>query len=265
METSSQANGKKCHGMKLLGRIAVVTGAGQGIGRGIVEAFACEGADVVISDIRIDERTDRLARHVEEIGRRALVVQGDVSKRQDVERVLDAAWKEFGYADILVNNAGIETIVPFTELTDEQWEDVTNINLKGEWMFAQSFCRRLIAEKRPGSIVNIGSIQAARVLPGRTHYAPTKLAIEALTRNISAEVGSHGIRVNCIHPGLIDTPMIRWVLEDENILPVLKAQISLGRPGLPVEVGRVAAFLASDEASYVTGQSLYIDGGWVGK
>lgn len=251
--------------MKLLGRIAVVTGAGQGIGRGIVEAFASEGADVVISDLRVDERTDRLAQYVEETGRRALVVQGDVSKRQDVERVLDAAWKEFGYADVLVNNAGIETIVPFTELTDEQWDDVTNVNLKGEWMFAQSFCRRLIEEKRPGSIVNIGSIQAARVLPGRTHYAPSKLAVEGLTRNMSAEVGAYGIRVNCIHPGLIDTPMISWVLEDENILPVLKAQISLGRPGLPLEVGRVAAFLASDEASYVTGQSLYVDGGWVGK
>jgi glucose 1-dehydrogenase/3-oxoacyl-[acyl-carrier protein] reductase len=103
------------------------------------------------------------------------------------------------------------------------------------------------------------------VLPGRTHYAPSKLAIEALTRNISAEVGAHGIRVNCIHPGLIDTPMIRWVLESPDILPHVVGQISLGRPGLPCEVGTVAAFLASDEAAYVTGQSLYVDGGWVGK
>ncbi len=103
------------------------------------------------------------------------------------------------------------------------------------------------------------------MLPGRTHYAPTKLAIEALTRNISAEVGSHGIRVNCIHPGLIDTPMIRWVMESPDILPQVVAQISLGRPGLPEDIGRAAAFLASNEASYITGQSLYVDGGWVGK
>jgi len=198
-------------------------------------------------------------------GRRAIVVAGDVSQRADVERLFDAAWSEFGAVDVLVNNAGIETIVPFTELTDKQWEDVTNTNLKSEWMCSQSFCKRLIAEGRRGSVINIGSIQAARVLPGRTHYAPSKLAIEALTRNISAEVGVHGIRVNCIHPGLIDTPMIRWVLESPDILPHVVAQISLGRPGLPCEVGSVAAFLASEEAGYVTGQSLYVDGGWVGK
>lgn len=251
--------------MKLKGRIAIVTGAGQGIGRGIAEAFANEGADVVINDLVVDSRTDEVRSNIESKGSRCAVVAGDVSKRIDVERIFDETWKQLGPADILVNNAGIETIVPFTELTDEQWEAVTDTNLKSEWMCAQSFCKRLIAEKRKGSIINIGSIQAARVLPGRTHYAPSKLAVEALTRNISAEVGVHGIRVNCIHPGLIDTPMIRWVLESPDILPHVIGQISLGRPGLPCEVGAAAAFLASDEASYITGQSLYVDGGWAGK
>jgi NAD(P)-dependent dehydrogenase (short-subunit alcohol dehydrogenase family) len=251
--------------MKLKGKIAVVTGAGQGIGRGIAEAFAEEGADVVINDLTADDRTEEVARNIQGKGRRALVVPGDVTKREDVERIFDRAWEELGPVDILANNAGIETIIPFTEITDQQWDEVTQTNLKSEWMCSQALCRRLIAEGRKGSIINIGSIQAARVLPGRTHYAPSKLAIEALTRNISAEVGVHGIRVNCIHPGLIDTPMIRWVLESPDILPHVVAQISLGRPGLPCEVGVVAAFLASDEASYVTGQSLYVDGGWVGK
>jgi glucose 1-dehydrogenase/3-oxoacyl-[acyl-carrier protein] reductase len=155
--------------------------------------------------------------------------------------------------------------VPFLELTDKQWEDVTNVNLKAGWMCSQTFCKRAVQEGRKGAIVNIGSIQAARVLPGRTHYAPTKLAVEAMTRNVSAEVGQYGIRVNCIHPGLIDTPMIRWVLESPDILPNVLAQISLGQPGKPREIGQVAAFLASDEASYITGQSIYVDGGWVGK
>ncbi|HEY0163536.1 MAG TPA: 3-oxoacyl-ACP reductase family protein [Edaphobacter sp.] len=251
--------------MKLKGKIAIVTGAGQGIGRGIAEAFADEGADVVINDLTADARTEEVATYIRSKGRRALVVAGNVTKREDIEHLFDTAWKEMGPADILVNNAGIETIIPFTEITDQQWEDVTNTNLKSEWMASQTFCKRLIAEGRKGSIVNIGSIQAARVLPGRTHYAPSKLAVEALTRNISAEVGSHGIRVNCIHPGLIDTPMISWVLQSPDILPLVEAQISLGRPGKPSEVGTVAAFLASDEAAYVTGQSLYVDGGWVGK
>ena len=250
--------------MKLRGKIALVTGAGQGIGRGIAEVFAEEGADVVIADICTGERTEAVAETIRGKGRRALVVKADVSKRADVDRMFEEA-QQLGPVDILVNNAGIETIVPFLELTDKQWDDVTNINLKGEWMCAQAFCKRAIAEGRSGAVVNIGSIQAGRVLPGRTHYAPAKLAIEALTRNISAELGLQNIRVNCIHPGLIDTPMVRWVMESPDILPHVMAQISLGRPGLPEEIGRAAAFLASDEASYITGQSLYVDGGWVAK
>ena len=111
----------------------------------------------------------------------------------------------------------------------------------------------------------IGSIQAGKVLPGRTHYAPTKLGLEALTRNMSAEITPFGIRVNCIHPGLIETPMTDWVMKRPDLLSGVLGQISMGRPGQPCEIGTVAAFLASDEASYLTGQSFYVDGGWVGK
>ena len=123
----------------------------------------------------------------------------------------------------------------------------------------------MIAAKRAAVIVNIGSVQAGKVLPGRTHYAPTKLGLEALTRNMSAEMTPLGIRVNCIHPGLFDTDMTAWVMKRPDLLPGILAQISLGRAGDPRECGTVAAFLASEEASYVTGQSFYVDGGWVGK
>jgi glucose 1-dehydrogenase/3-oxoacyl-[acyl-carrier protein] reductase len=251
--------------MRLKGKVAVVTGAGQGIGRGIAEVFAKEGADVVVNDIQLDSRTEKIAGEIRKLGLRALVIQGDVSKRGDLERLFAEAWQQLGPIDILVNNAGIETIVPFTELTDQQWEDVVHVNLKGGWMAAQILCKRLIAEGRQGSIVNIGSIQAGRVLPGRTHYAPSKLAVEALTRNMSAEVGPYGIRVNCVHPGLIDTPMTSWVMNSPDILPDVIAQISLGRTGTPCDIAKAVAFLASDDASYITGQSLYVDGGWVGK
>src|SRR5580698_1898511 len=218
--------------MRLKGKVALVTGAGQGIGKGIAEVFAKEGADIVINDICTGDRTDAVASTIRSLGRRAHVVKADVSKRADVERMFEEA-QALGPIDILVNNAGIETIVPFLELTDQQWEDVTNVNLRSGWMCSQTFCKRAIQQGRKGAIVNIGSIQAARVLAGRTHYAPSKLAIEAMTRNVSAEVGAHGIRVNCIHPGLIDTPMTSWVMKSAEILPQVVAQISLGRPGTP--------------------------------
>ena len=249
----------------LSGRVALVTGASRGIGAAIALALADAGADVAVNYRERATQADSVAAAIIAMGRRAVAVAADVSDSEAVGAMVRSVTERLGPIDILVNNAGIETIVPFLELTDQQWEDVTNINLKAGWMCAQTFCRRAIQEGRTGAIVNIGSIQAARVLPGRTHYAPSKLAIEALTRNISAEVGLNGIRVNCIHPGLIDTPMIRWVLESPEILPQVVAQISLGHPGNPCDIGHAAAFLASDEARYVTGQSIYVDGGWVGK
>jgi glucose 1-dehydrogenase/3-oxoacyl-[acyl-carrier protein] reductase len=251
--------------MRLKGKKALVTGAGRGIGRGIAEVFADEGADVAINDVGGSKDADEVAGVIRSKGRKTATVIGDVSKRADVEAMIDKAWRDLGGLDILVNNAGIETIVPFLELTDEQWTRLVDVNLRGPWLCSQVFCRRAIGEQRKGSIVNIGSIQAAKVLPGRTHYAPAKLALEALTRNMSAEVTPQGIRVNCVHPGLIDTPMTAWVMNAPDILPQVLAQISLGRAGVPREIGQVVAFLASDEAAYLTGQSFFVDGGWQGK
>jgi NAD(P)-dependent dehydrogenase (short-subunit alcohol dehydrogenase family) len=252
--------------MKLKGKKALITGASRGIGRGIAEIFADEGADVAVNDIAAQSSlADEVVSAVRNKGRKSVAAMGDVARRADVEAMIDKAWKELGGLDILVNNAGIETIVPFLDLTDDQWTRLVDVNLRGPWLCSQVFCRKAIAEKRKGSIVHIGSIQAAKVLPGRTHYAPTKLALEALTRNMSAEVTPQGIRVNCVHPGLIDTPMTEWVMKNAEILPQVLAQISLGRAGVPREIGTVVAFLASDEAAYVTGQSLFVDGGWQGK
>jgi NAD(P)-dependent dehydrogenase (short-subunit alcohol dehydrogenase family) len=251
--------------MRLKGKVALITGAGRGIGRGIAEVFAEEGADVAVNDIADMPQAEAVAAWIRAKGRRAITVKADVATRTDVEPMIDRVWRELGPIDVLVNNAGIETIVPFLELTDEQWTRLVDVNLRGAWLCSQVFCRRAIAEGRTGSIVHIGSIQAAKVLPGRTHYAPAKLGLEALTRNMSAEVTPQGIRVNCVHPGLIDTPMTAWVMQNAEILPLILAQISLARAGHPHEIGKVAAFFASDDASYLTGQSIFVDGGWQGK
>ena len=251
--------------MRLKDKTALVTGAGRGIGRGIAEVFADHGASVAINYLENPEEAERVADYVRSKGRRAMTVKADVANRADVETMFDNVWKGLGPLDILVNNAGIETIIPFLDLTDDQWTRLTDTNLRGAWMCSQVLCRRVIGAKRQAAIVNIGSIQAAKVLPGRTHYAPTKLGLEALTRNMSAEVTPLGVRVNCVHPGLIDTPMTEWVMKDPTILPLVLAQISLGRAGEPREIGQVAAFFASDEASYLTGQSIFVDGGWEGK
>lgn len=251
--------------MKVKDKIALVTGAHRGIGRGIVEVLAEQGAHVAVNYIEAREQAQEVVESVRSKGRRAIAVQGDVSKRKDVERMIAEAWEQLGPLDILVNNAGIETIVPFLELTDEQWTRLTDVNLRGEWLCSQVFCRQVVAEGRKAVIVNIGSVQAGKILPGRTHYAPTKLGLEALTRNMSAEMTPLGIRVNCIHPGLIDTDMTAWVMKRPDLLPSILGQISLGRPGEPREIGSVVAFFASEEASYLTGQSIHVDGGWVGK
>ena len=251
--------------MKLDGKVAVITGAGRGIGRGIAEVFAEHGAHVAVNYLDNPDQAQETARLVCSKKRRAITAHADVSKRAEVEAMFEKVWNELGPVDVLVNNAGIETIIPFVEITDEQWTNLVDVNLRGPWLCSQVYCRRAIAEKRGGAIVHIGSIQAAKVLPGRTHYAPTKLGLEALTRNMSAEVAPLGIRVNCVHPGYIETDMTKWIRDVPGARETVLNQISLARSGECREIGEAVAFFASDEASYITGQSIHADGGWEGK
>ena len=257
---------------KLAGRVALVTGASRGIGRAIAARCAQEGAAVAVNYVTgpepvqgKDNRADATAL-VEAItrgGGRAIAVEADVSNGEAVQRMVARVAEELGTVDVLVNNAGIETIVPLLEMTEAQYQRVLDVNLKGEWLCAQAVARRLVAEGKPGAIVNIASIQAGMALPGRTHYAPSKRGVEALTRNLAAELAPHHVRVNCINPGLIATDMTAWVMQDPQILPIILDKIPLHRAGDPDEIAKVAVFLASDDASYVTGQCLYVDGGWI--
>lgn len=244
------------------GKIALVTGARRGIGRGISLELAREGADVAVNDVEGEDQAQAVAEEVRKLGRRATVVMADVSQPDQVEAMVARVVAELGGLDILVNNAGVESIIPFLEITPQEWERVTNINLRGEFLCAQAAARHMVVTGKGGVIVNIGSVQAGMVLPGRAHYAPSKRAVEALTANLAVELAPHNIRVNCINPGLIDTDMTAWVMKDPDILPTVLEKIAMRRAGDPSEIGHVVAFLASDKSSYITGQSLYVDGGF---
>jgi NAD(P)-dependent dehydrogenase (short-subunit alcohol dehydrogenase family) len=258
----------------LSGRVALVTGASRGMGRAIAVRCAREGAAVAVNYVTgpepvqgKDNRADA-ARVVEEIvagGGRALAVEADVSDGQQVQAMVDRVTQELGVVDVLVNNAGIETIIPFLEMSEADYQRILDVNLKGEWLCAQAVVRQLVAQGRPGAIVNVASIQAGVAMPGRTHYAPSKRGVEALTRNLAAELAPHNIRVNCINPGLIATDMTAPVWQDEQVLKQFMEtwHVPMQRPGRPEEIASVAVFLASDEASYVTGQCIYVDGGWI--
>ena len=248
--------------MRLDEKVVLVTGARRGIGRGIALAAATEGADIALNDIDGEEELRAVAAAIESLGRRATFKIGDVSNAQAVKSVVAQATTDLGGLDVLVNNAGVESIVPLLEITEEEWTRITNTNLKGEFLCLQTAAREMARAGTGGAIVNIGSVQAGMSMPGRCHYAPSKRAIEALTANAAAELADKGIRVNCVHPGLIDTDMTRWVMDDPELKPNVLEQIALKRAGDPDEIGRAVVFLASSDASYITGQSIYVDGGF---
>ena len=247
--------------MRLSGKTAVVTGSSQGIGRGIVERFAREGADVVINYHHSLADAQAVLAEVEAAGRRGLTVQADVSTTAGVRHLIDAAVDHFGQLDILVNNAGVEVNAPFWEVTEEDYDRVLNVNLKGVFFATQAMVNHARQTGRPARIINISSVHEELPFPNFTAYCASKGGVKMLTRNLAVELGHLGITVNAIAPGAIETPINTKLLNDPAKLNALLGQIPLNRLGQPADVAGVAVFLASDDAAYVTGSTYYVDGG----
>jgi len=244
--------------MTLRDRVAIITGAGQGIGRGIVLKLAEKGADVVVSDIKA-QTAQATARDAQALGRRALAVKADVSQRSEVENMVATAFTEFGKIDILVNNAGIARSATLLKLTDEAWDEVLDVNLKSIFYATQAVAPHMM-DARYGKIINISSIYGRTGTIGDSNYVASKAGIIGFTKSVARELARHNINVNAILPGMIDTPLLQGI-PDEYLRPMVK-EIPLRRVGTPEDVGHVAAFLASEEASYITGATIEVTGGW---
>ena len=247
--------------MNLTGRAALVTGSGRGIGRAIAVRLAREGADVVVNYGHNADEAEQTRRLVEAEGRRALVVRADLGKVADVRRLVEQGTSHFDRLDILVNNAGIETKADFLDVTEDDYDEVLDVNLKGAFFASQAFAKHLGETSRPGRIINISSVHEELPFPGFASYCASKGGLKMLTRDLAIELAPMKITVNAVAPGAIETSINREMMADTSRLDALRARIPLGRLGTPEDVAALAAFLASDDASYITGSTLFVDGG----
>ena len=248
---------------RLAGKVAIVTGSGSGIGQSIAIRLASEGASVVVNYRGKPDGANTTKSQIEAATGKAITVQADVSNLTDTQNLVDQTYQQLGCCDILVNNAGIEKSADFWDVTEQDYDAVLNVNLKGAFFLTQAFVRRLRDAKQPGRIINISSVHEDMVFPHFSTYCASKGAMRMLMRNLSVELGPLGITVNNIAPGAINTPINASLLANKPKLDALLRNIPLGRMGTPEEVAGIAAFLASDEASYITGSTYFIDGGLI--
>jgi len=247
--------------MRLKDKVALITGANSGIGKGVAERFAAEGAHVAVNYLPGGTRDADAAAEVATFGATGIAVAGDVSKREDVERMFAEVLAKFGRIDIAINNAGIEIKKPFLEVTDDEWNKVINVNLFGAFLIHQVAARQMVKQGQGGKLINISSVHEDIPFPEYTAYCASKGGMRMMMRNLAMELAPYKINVNNIAPGAIATPINQAVLDDPAASKNAISEIPWGRFGRPDEVAAVALFLASDESEYVTGSTYYVDGG----
>jgi NAD(P)-dependent dehydrogenase (short-subunit alcohol dehydrogenase family) len=250
--------------MQLKDKVAIITGARRGMGRTHALALVEEGAKVVVSDISLED-CQKVVDEIKSAGGEAIAIKCDVTKKQEVEKMVKDTLDKFGKIDILVNNAGIAEFKAFLEMTEEEWNRTLDINLKGYFFCAQA-CAKEMAKQKSGAIVNISSIAMGQVGVGFsqiTHYCASKGGIVGMTEALAVELAPYNIRVNAIAPGVIDTPMIDSTKQDPKTMEAMLARVPMHRVGKPEEVSNAVVFLASDKASYVTGSVIVVDGGYL--
>jgi glucose 1-dehydrogenase len=245
------------------GKVAVITGSSSGIGQAIAIRLAAEGASVVIDYVGRPQGADDTRAFIEKQGGKAIVVQGDVSKLEDTTNLIEQAYTQLGRCDILVNNAGVEKGSDFIDVTEADYDKVLDVNLKGAFFLTQAFVKRLVSSNQPGRIINISSVHEDMVFPHFDTYAASKGALRMLMRNLAVELGPKGITVNNVAPGAIVTPINKNLLDNKKELDALLVNIPLGRMGTSAEVAGLVAYLASEEAAYITGSTFIIDGGLI--
>ena len=242
-------------------KVAIVTGATTGIGRETALHLAREGAAVTVDYVGKPAPADEVVAQIEKAGGRALAVQADVSHPDDVQRLFSQTVGKFGRLDILINNAGIEEEMDFWEVPTDLWQRILAVNLSGPFFCAQAAAKQMISQKDGGRIINISSVHEDMPMPTNAPYCATKGGLRMLMRTIAVELAPHGITVNNIGPGAIDTPLDKPTKDNPAKLKTLLGEIPLGRMGTSEEVAALAVFLASDAAAYVTGSTYFIDGG----
>ncbi len=246
---------------KFNNKTVLITGSGRGIGRAIAVKFAQEGANVVVNDLHDDDNAKETIKQVEATGAKAIFLQADISKVENVQTLVTQAIAAFGQLDILINNAGVEIHAPFWEVTEQQYDIVMNVNLKGMFFLTQAFVQYLKTNNRPGVIVNNSSVHEELPFPNFTAYCASKGAMQMVMRNLAVELAPLNIRINNVAPGAIRTPINADLLSKPELLAPLQNNISMHRLGEPEDVANVMAFLASDDAKYVTGSTYTVDGG----